>query len=84
MGETTSKDKPNVLEVNNLKTRFHTQDGTVHAVNGVSFALREGELLGIVGESGCGKSVTVMSLLKFIPIPPGEIAEGTAISKVAI
>ncbi len=69
----------NVLEVNNLKTRFHTQDGTVHAVNGVSFNLKEGELLGIVGESGCGKSVTVMSLLKLIPIPPGEIASGEAI-----
>jgi len=67
-----------VLDVNNLKTRFHTQDGTVHAVNGVSFQLREGELLGIVGESGCGKSVTVMSLLKLIPIPPGDIASGTA------
>jgi len=78
MDAVTSKDKPNVLEVNNLKTRFHTQDGTVHAVNGVSLELREGELLGIVGESGCGKSVTVMSLLKLIPMPPGEIEEGTA------
>jgi oligopeptide/dipeptide ABC transporter ATP-binding protein len=78
MGETTSQDKSNVLEVHNLKTRFHTQDGTIHAVNGVSFELREGELLGIVGESGCGKSVTVMSLLRLIPIPPGEIASGEA------
>jgi len=79
MASITSKDKSTVLEVTNLKTRFHTQDGTVHAVNGVSFELREGELLGIVGESGCGKSVTVMSLLKLIPIPPGDIAEGTAL-----
>jgi oligopeptide/dipeptide ABC transporter ATP-binding protein len=79
MTSTTWKDKPSVLEVTNLKTRFHTPDGTVHAVNGVSFDLREGELLGIVGESGCGKSVTVMSLLKLIPIPPGDIAEGTAL-----
>lgn len=79
MVETISKNVTNVLEVHNLKTRFHTQDGTIHAVNGVSFELKEGELLGIVGESGCGKSVTVMSLLKLIPIPPGEIAEGSAI-----
>lgn len=78
MGETAFQEKSNVLEVHNLKTRFHTQDGTIHAVNGVSFELREGELLGIVGESGCGKSVTVMSLLKLIPIPPGEIASGEA------
>jgi oligopeptide/dipeptide ABC transporter ATP-binding protein len=78
MDATTPQDKSNVLEIQNLKTRFHTQDGTIHAVNGVSFELREGELLGIVGESGCGKSVTVMSLLKLIPIPPGEIEDGTA------
>jgi oligopeptide transport system ATP-binding protein len=78
MDENASKDKSNILEVHNLKTRFHTQDGTIHAVNGVSFDLKEGELLGIVGESGCGKSVTVMSLLKLIPIPPGEIAAGEA------
>jgi oligopeptide/dipeptide ABC transporter ATP-binding protein len=78
MDGTAPKDKSNVLEVHNLKTRFHTQDGTIHAVNGVSFELREGELLGIVGESGCGKSVTVMSLLKLIPIPPGEIEAGKA------
>lgn len=79
MATTTSKMRRNILEVTNLKTRFHTQDGTVHAVNGVSFDLKEGELLGIVGESGCGKSVTVLSLLKLIPIPPGEIAEGEAL-----
>ena len=74
-----SQDHPKILEVQNLKTRFHTQDGTVFAVNGVSFDLYEGELLGIVGESGCGKSVTMMSLLKLIPMPPGEIAEGQAL-----
>jgi len=78
MVEMISKNDQKVLEVHNLKTRFHTQDGTIHAVNGVSFDLKEGESLGIVGESGCGKSVTVMSLLKLIPIPPGEIAEGSA------
>jgi len=67
-----------VLSVSDLKTRFHTQDGTVHAVNGVTFELRRGELLGVVGESGSGKSVTMMSLLKLIPMPPGEIAGGSA------
>jgi peptide/nickel transport system ATP-binding protein/oligopeptide transport system ATP-binding protein len=67
-----------VLDVEDIKTRFHTQDGTVHAVNGVSFALKEGELLGVVGESGSGKSVTMMSLLKLLPMPPAEIASGTA------
>ena len=67
-----------VLEVNNLKTRFKTQDGTVFAVNGVSFGINEGEMLGVVGESGSGKSVTMMSLLKLIPMPPGEIPSGVA------
>jgi oligopeptide transport system ATP-binding protein len=67
-----------VLEVRDLRTRFHTQDGTVHAVNGVSFELRRGEFLGVVGESGSGKSVTMMTLLRLIPIPPGEIVSGEA------
>ncbi len=74
-----SSGKEFILEVNDLKTRFHTQDGTVHAVNGVSFKLKEGEMLGVVGESGSGKSVTMMSLLQLIPIPPGDIASGEAI-----
>jgi peptide/nickel transport system ATP-binding protein/oligopeptide transport system ATP-binding protein len=67
-----------VLEVDDLTTRFHTQDGVVHAVNGVGFELRAGEFLGVVGESGSGKSVTMMSLLKLIPMPPGKIVGGTA------
>ncbi len=66
-----------VLEVENLSTVFATQDGAVHAVNGVSFDLRPGELLGVVGESGSGKSVTMMSLLKLLPMPPARIASGS-------
>ncbi len=68
-----------VLEVSDLKTEFHTPDGVVHAVNGVSFTLNAGEFLGVVGESGSGKSVTMMSLLRLIPMPPGEIVDGTAV-----
>ena len=52
-----------VLEVEDLRTVFHTGDGLIHAVNGVSFSIAEGELLGVVGESGSGKSVTMMSLM---------------------
>ncbi|MBN1139894.1 MAG: ABC transporter ATP-binding protein [Anaerolineae bacterium] len=72
-------DRPTLLEVNDLKTRFHTPEGTVYAVNGISFRLGEGETLAVVGESGCGKSVSVLSLMSLIPIPPGEIASGSAI-----
>ncbi len=65
-----------LLIVSDLKTRFHTPEGTVYAVNGVSFHIKEGETLAVVGESGCGKSVTMMSLLQLIPTPPGEITGG--------
>jgi oligopeptide transport system ATP-binding protein len=65
-----------LLEVKGLETRFFTQDGVVHAVNGISYYLDEGETLAIVGESGCGKSVSVMSLLRLIPMPPGKITGG--------
>ena len=67
-----------VLSVNNIVTQFNTAEGTVHAVNGVSFDVRAGELLGVVGESGCGKSVTMMSLVKLVPMPPAKIGQGTA------
>ena len=67
-----------LLEVSDLRTRFHTPEGTVFAVNGISFRVYEGETVAIVGESGCGKSVSMMSLLKLIPIPPGEIYQGEA------
>ena len=67
-----------VLSVDNIVTQFKTAEGTVHAVNGVSFDVRAGELLGVVGESGCGKSVTMMSLVKLVPMPPARIVEGSA------
>ncbi len=71
--------KKTLLEVKDLRTRFHIAEGTVYAVNGVSFELGEGETLAVVGESGCGKSVTMMSILRLIPLPPGEIASGQAL-----
>ena len=65
-----------VLEVRDLRTRFRTPEGVVHAVNGIGFDLHEGELLGVVGESGSGKSVTMTSLLRLLPEPPAEIVSG--------
>jgi len=67
-----------LLDVQNLETSFKTSEGTVHAVNGVSFGLKEGETLGVVGESGCGKSVTMLSVLGLIPSPPGKVNSGKA------
>ncbi|MBI5296173.1 MAG: ABC transporter ATP-binding protein [Chloroflexi bacterium] len=67
-----------LLDVQGLETTFKTPDGVVHAVNGVSFTLKEGETLGVVGESGCGKSVTMHSMLRLIPTPPGKIVAGKA------
>lgn len=66
----------NLLEVKNLKTYFYTEDGVVPAVDGVDFELKPGQTLGIVGESGCGKSVTSISILRLVPNPPGRIVEG--------
>ena len=62
-----------ILDVQGLETQFRTDEGTVHAINGVSFTINEGETVGIVGESGCGKSVTMLSVLRLIPTPPGRI-----------
>jgi peptide/nickel transport system ATP-binding protein len=65
-----------LLEVKGLKTHFFTDEGVVRAVDGVDFHIDKGETLGIVGESGCGKSVTALSIMRLIPQPPGRIVEG--------
>src|SRR5258706_2388959 len=66
-----------LLEVDGLKTWFFTRDGVVRAVDGVSFSVLPGETLAIVGESGCGKSVTALSVLRLIATPPGRIVSGS-------
>lgn len=68
-----------VLRVDNLKTYFKTLRGLVKAVDGVSLRIGEGETIGLVGESGCGKSVTMLSVMQLIPIPPGQIVAGKVI-----
>lgn len=71
--------KKTLVKFKNLKTYFYGEDGIVKAVNDVSFKIKEGETVCIVGESGCGKSVTAMSLMRLIPSPPGRIIEGEII-----
>jgi oligopeptide/dipeptide ABC transporter ATP-binding protein len=66
----------NLLEVNNLKTYFFTRGGVVKAVDDVSFTIKPGETLGLVGESGCGKSVTALSVMRLVANPPGKIVGG--------
>jgi len=65
-----------LLEIHGLKTWFATDAGEIHAVDGVDLAIDRGETLGVVGESGCGKSVTALSIMKLIPVPPGRIVAG--------
>ena len=67
---------PQLLEVDNLRVGFDTEAGFVHAVDGVSFSIQRGRTLGLVGESGCGKSVTASSILRLVPSPPGRIIGG--------
>src|SRR3984893_2071627 len=66
----------NLLEVNNLRTYFFTRGGVVKAVDDVSFTIKQGETLGVVGESGCGKSVTALSVMRLVANPPGKIVAG--------
>jgi oligopeptide/dipeptide ABC transporter ATP-binding protein len=77
MSQTAMSTNDILLEIRDLHTHFVTDAGTVRAVDGVSLTVRKGETLGIVGESGCGKSVTALSVLRLIPNPPGKIVGGT-------
>jgi oligopeptide transport system ATP-binding protein len=77
MSESQVNQSPGILlDIRNLTTRFYTEDGVVNAVNGISYKLEEGGMLGVVGESGCGKSVHALSIMRLIPSPPGRIEDG--------
>jgi peptide/nickel transport system ATP-binding protein len=76
MDHTSASKNGILLEIDGLQTNFFTDAGTVRAVDGVSLKVRKGETLGVVGESGCGKSVTALSILRLIPDPPGKIVKG--------
>src|SRR5215475_2540706 len=76
IAETDADQRRTVLEIENLRTHFFTAGGVVRAVDGVSYAVRSGETLGVVGESGCGKSVTALSVLRLVANPPGRIVDG--------
>lgn len=73
---TTMRDTDNIIELDNLKTYFYTDAGTVKAVDGVSFDIPKGKTIGVVGESGCGKSVTSLSIMRLLQGPQGQIAGG--------
>jgi oligopeptide transport system ATP-binding protein len=75
ISQTDPNSKP-LLEVSHLSTRFYTDEGVVQAVSDLSYRLDEGEILGVVGESGCGKSVHALSIMRLIPMPPGKIEAG--------
>ncbi len=84
-GSTTAPGAPQpvVLDVRNLVTYFYTYDGVVRALEGVSFKLRRGETLGLVGETGCGKSVTMFSITRLVPDPPGRVVSGKVLFRGA-
>ncbi|HKL75235.1 MAG TPA: ATP-binding cassette domain-containing protein, partial [Halanaerobiales bacterium] len=69
--------KEKLIDVSNLKTHFFTEEGVVKAVDGVDFEIYPGETIGIVGESGCGKSVTSLSIMRLVESPPGRIVDGS-------
>lgn len=73
---TTMKDDKNLIEIENLKTCFFTDMGTVMSVNGVSFNIPKKKIVGVVGESGCGKSVTSLSIMQLVQAPQGQIVDG--------
>src|SRR5690606_38193003 len=77
--EIAGKSTAPVLEVRDLRTHFFTRRGTVRAVDGVSYAVEAGKTLGVVGESGCGKSVSALSILQLVPDPPGRIVGGSVL-----
>jgi oligopeptide transport system ATP-binding protein len=79
--DTTKAINGKILEVKNLQTYFHTSEGVVKAVDGLSYHVNPGECIGLVGESACGKSVSAMSVLRLIPYPPGVIEGGEIIFK---
>ena len=70
-----------ILDVKELRTNFYTNEGVVKAVDGLSYHINKGECVGLVGESGCGKSVSAMSILRLIPYPPGVIEGGEILFK---
>ena len=76
---TTMKDPNNIIEIENLKTCFFTDNGTVESVNGVSFVIPKNKIVGVVGESGCGKSVTSLSIMQLVQAPQGQIVGGSCI-----
>src|SRR3954466_15266784 len=81
MSDGMSDAREKILEVRHLKTSFNTDEGVVTAVDDVSFDVYKGQTLGIVGESGCGKSVTSLSIMRLIPSPPGRIVGGEILYK---
>ena len=79
--KTASQEQEKLIEIKNLKTYFYTDAGVVTSVDDVSYDIYRGETLGLVGESGCGKSVSAMSIMRLIPMPPGKIVSGQILFK---